>query len=175
VWVIERVSTCKIEETSYVGFDDVVNTLLLNGLPQRIDTVVRAPSWAIAIATVFEHRLENGFQHTSGGQFHDLVLEAADTQRSKGIGGAAALVALAILSIGKAAKKALDKMLAAASGFDELVKRARALNVEVSKLEAVSLLAEFSGADAGKAGQAIERLAGWRSDWLMTVAERVHR
>ena len=66
----------------------------------------------------------------------------------KGIGGAAALVALAILSIGKAAKKALDKMLAAASGFDELVKRARALNVEVSKLEAVSLLAEFSAPPA---------------------------
>ena len=50
-----------IEEATYVGFDDVVNTLLLNGLPQRIDAVVRAPSWSVAVATVFEHGLEDGF------------------------------------------------------------------------------------------------------------------
>ena len=50
-----------IEEATYVGLDDIVNTLLLNGLPQRIDAVVRAPSRSIAVATVFEHGLENGF------------------------------------------------------------------------------------------------------------------
>tara|TARA_Y100000310_G_scaffold134899_2_gene133817 strand:+ start:4089 stop:5420 length:1332 start_codon:yes stop_codon:yes gene_type:complete len=76
----------------------------------------------------------------------------------KGIAAAAAVAAAAVAAIGLAAKKALAKMLEAASGFDELVKRARALNIEVEQLEAVSLLAEFSGADAGKAGQAMERL-----------------
>ena len=77
----------------------------------------------------------------------------------KGAAVAAAAAAAAVLAIGMAAKKALTKLLAAAAGYDELIKRARALNIEVSKLEAVSLLAEFSGADATRAGQALERLS----------------
>ena len=40
-----------IEEATYIGFNDVVNTLLLNGLPQRVNAVVRAPPWSIAVAT----------------------------------------------------------------------------------------------------------------------------
>jgi hypothetical protein len=69
-----------IEKATYIGFDDVVNTLLLDGLSQRIKAVMGAPSGTITVATVFEHRLENGFQHTLRGQFHYLIFEATDPQ-----------------------------------------------------------------------------------------------
>lgn len=77
----------------------------------------------------------------------------------KGAAVAATATAAAIAGIGVAAKKAFDRLKEAASSYDELVKRARALNVEVRELEAASLLAEFSGADADKAGMAMERLS----------------
>ena len=77
----------------------------------------------------------------------------------RGVAAGAAVAAAAVAGIGLAAKKALSKLLAASAEFDETIKRARALNVEASKLEAVQLLAELSGAAAGTAGVALERLA----------------
>ena len=40
------------------------------------------PLGAVAIATRFKQRLEEWFEHPLGGEFHDLVLEAADPQRA---------------------------------------------------------------------------------------------
>jgi hypothetical protein len=41
-----------IEKATYIGFDDVVNTLLLDGLSQRIKAVMGAPSGTITVATL---------------------------------------------------------------------------------------------------------------------------
>jgi len=78
----------------------------------------------------------------------------------KGVAIAAAAAAVAIAGIGLAAKKVLTKVFEAAQGFDEVIKRARALNVEVAELEAVQLLGEFSGADAGKVADDFNRRCG---------------
>ncbi|MDP6557338.1 MAG: hypothetical protein QGG71_21915, partial [Pirellulaceae bacterium] len=77
----------------------------------------------------------------------------------KGIAVAATATAAAIGLIVKVTQKLLTSIFEASSAFDGLLKRARALGVEVGRLEAVSLLAEFSGADADKIGTAMERLS----------------
>jgi hypothetical protein len=71
-----------VEKAAYIGLDDVIHTPLLDGAPQVVEAVVRAPAGTVAVAAIFERRLENGFQHAFRGQFHYLVFEAADPQRA---------------------------------------------------------------------------------------------
>src|SRR5262249_58956741 len=75
------VVSCRVQKAAYVRFDEVMHTLLLDGASQCIQALVRTPLGAVAIATVFEERLEQWFEHAFGGQFHHLVFEAAHPQR----------------------------------------------------------------------------------------------
>jgi len=72
----------RVEEATYVGLYEDVDTLLLEGASQCVKALVGTTLGAVAIATLFEQRLEEWFEHPLGGEFHDLVLEAADPQRA---------------------------------------------------------------------------------------------
>jgi hypothetical protein len=72
----------RVEEATYVGLYEDVDSLLLEGASQCVKALVRTPLGAVAIATLFEQRLKQWFKHPLGGEFHDLVLEAADPQRA---------------------------------------------------------------------------------------------
>jgi hypothetical protein len=76
------VSRCRIEEAAYVGPYEAVDSLLLEGASQCVKALVRTTLGAVAIATRFEQRLKEWFEHPLGGEFPDLVLEAADSQRA---------------------------------------------------------------------------------------------
>src|SRR5262249_56141488 len=77
---LKEVSRCMIQKAAYVRFDEVIHTLLLDGASQGIQALVRTPLGTVAVATVFEERLEQGFEHAFGGQFHNLVFEAPHPQ-----------------------------------------------------------------------------------------------
>src|SRR5215471_11944962 len=70
----------RVEKAAYVRFDEVMHTLLLDGASQCIQALVRTPLGTVAVATVFEERLEQWCEHAFGGQFHHLVFEAAHPQ-----------------------------------------------------------------------------------------------
>ena len=71
-----------VEEAAYVGFDYVVDALLLEGFAERGQTSMLAVLWAIAIAAVFEVLFVNRFQYVLYRQFDQLVFKTADAQRS---------------------------------------------------------------------------------------------
>src|SRR5687768_5941918 len=79
---LKEASRCVIEKPANIGLDQVIDTLLLEGPSQYIEALVRAAPRTVAIATLFEQGLEQRFNHPFGGQFHNLVLEAADPERS---------------------------------------------------------------------------------------------
>jgi len=68
----------RVEEATYVGLYEDVDSLLLEGASQCVKALVGTTLGTVAIATLFEQRLEEWFEHPLGGEFHDLVLEAAD-------------------------------------------------------------------------------------------------
>jgi hypothetical protein len=70
-----------IEEASNVGFDDYVYSLLLDGPPYGVKAMMGVAPGSVTVATIVKQRLEQRFQHAFRGQFHYLVLEAADPQR----------------------------------------------------------------------------------------------
>src|SRR2546423_13488849 len=72
----------RVEEATYVGLYEDVDSLLLEGASQCVKALVGTPLGAVAIATLFKQRLEEWFEHPLGGEFHDLVFEAADPQRA---------------------------------------------------------------------------------------------
>src|SRR5262245_14169252 len=72
----------RVEEATYVGLYEDVDSLLLEGASQCVQALVRTPLGAGAIAPRFEPRLKEWFEHPLGGEFHALVLEAADPQRA---------------------------------------------------------------------------------------------
>jgi hypothetical protein len=72
----------RVEEAAYVGLYEDVDPLLLEGASQYVEALVRTTLGAVAVATLLEQRLEEWFEHTLGGQFHNFVLEAADPQRA---------------------------------------------------------------------------------------------
>ena len=69
-----------IQKATYVGFYETVHTLWLDGTSQCIAALVLTPLGPVALATLFDYRLEPWRQHTLGGQCHALVLDAADPQ-----------------------------------------------------------------------------------------------
>src|SRR4029450_784196 len=77
----KEASRCTIQKATYVRFDAVIHTLLLDGASQCLQTLVRTPLGTVAVATVFEERLDQGFEHAFGGQCHNLVFEAAHPRR----------------------------------------------------------------------------------------------
>jgi hypothetical protein len=79
---LKEASRCTIQEATYVGFYEDVDSFLLEGASQCVQALVGTPLGAVAIATLFEQRLEEWFEHPLGGEFHDLVFEAADPQRA---------------------------------------------------------------------------------------------
>jgi len=72
----------RVEEATYVGLYEDVDPLLLEGASQCVKALVGTTLRAVAVATLLEQRLEEWFEHPLGGEFHDLVLEAADPQRA---------------------------------------------------------------------------------------------
>jgi hypothetical protein len=72
----------RVEAATYVGLYEDVDTLVLEGASPCVQALVGTTLGAVAIATLFEQRLEEWFEHPLGGEFHDLVLEAADPQRA---------------------------------------------------------------------------------------------
>src|SRR2546421_965459 len=72
----------RVEAATYVGLYEDVDSLLLEGASQCVKALVGTPLGAVAIATLFKQRLEEWFEHPLGGEFHDLVFEAADPQRA---------------------------------------------------------------------------------------------
>src|SRR2546423_2853043 len=79
---LKEASRCTIQEATYVGLYEDVDSLLLEGASQCVKALVGTPLGAVAIATLFKQRLEEWFEHPLGGEFHDLVFEAADPQRA---------------------------------------------------------------------------------------------
>ena len=71
-----------IQVATYVGLYEDVDTLLLEGASQCVKALVGTTLGAVAIATILEQRLEEWFEYPLSGEFHDLVLEAADSQRA---------------------------------------------------------------------------------------------
>jgi len=72
----------RVEEATYVSLYEEVDALLLEGASQCVKALVGTTLGTVAIATLFEQRLKQWFEHSLGGEFHDLVLEAADPQRA---------------------------------------------------------------------------------------------
>jgi hypothetical protein len=72
----------RVEEAASVGLYEEVDTFLLESASQSVKAPVRTMLGAVAVATLFEPRLEEWFEYPLGGEFHDLVLEAADPQRA---------------------------------------------------------------------------------------------
>src|SRR5690242_1445143 len=72
----------RVEEAAYVGLYEDVDALLLEGASQCVQALVGTTLRAVAVATLLEQRLEERFEHTLGGQFHNFILEAADPQRA---------------------------------------------------------------------------------------------
>src|SRR5215467_6095948 len=72
----------RVEEATYVGLYEDVDTLLLEGASQCVQALVGTMLRAVAVATLLEQRLEEWFEHPLGGEFYDLILEAAEPQRA---------------------------------------------------------------------------------------------
>src|SRR5262249_8898932 len=72
----------RVEEAAYVGLYEGVEPLWPEGASQRVKALVGTTLRAVAVATLLEQRLAERFEHPLGGEFHDLVLEAADPQRA---------------------------------------------------------------------------------------------
>jgi hypothetical protein len=72
----------RVEEATDVGPYEDVDSLVLEGASQCVKALVGPPLGAVALATLFEQRLEEWFEHPLGGEFHDLVFDAADPQRA---------------------------------------------------------------------------------------------
>src|SRR5919198_1481885 len=72
----------RVEEATYVGLYEDVDTLLLEGASQGVKALVGTTLRAVAVATLLEQRLEEWFEHPLGGEFYDLIPEAADPQRT---------------------------------------------------------------------------------------------
>src|SRR5215475_12654640 len=70
----------RVEEATYVGLYEDVDPLLLEGASQCVKALVGTTLRAVAVATLLAQQLEEWFEHPLGGEFHDLVLEAADPQ-----------------------------------------------------------------------------------------------
>src|SRR5215831_7645730 len=79
---LKEVSRCMIQKAAYVGLYEDVDPLLLEGASQCVQALVGTTLRAVAVATRLEQRLEEWFEHPLGGEFHELVLEAADPQRA---------------------------------------------------------------------------------------------
>jgi len=61
------------EEVPDVGLDDMVDALLLDHSPQRIQALMLAAFRSVAVAAVLELHLVDGFQHPFHRQLHQLV------------------------------------------------------------------------------------------------------
>ena len=59
----------RVKAATYVGLYEDVDSLLLEGAAQCVKALVGTPLGAVAIATRFEQRLEEGFEHPLGGEF----------------------------------------------------------------------------------------------------------
>ena len=85
-------------------------------------------------------------------------LKTAGKGAFKGMAISVAIFAAAIAAAVIVAKKLFNQLVDSAAQFDTIVKSARALRVEVDKLQAVQLLAEFSGGDAEQITVSLERM-----------------